>query len=102
MLKGKTKDGFSFRADERILNDWRFVKLISKTKSNDLEERFIAATGLVDMLLGEKEEERLVDYIAKKNDGFVPQDAIYNAVIDIIDSMKEQLEKSKKSSPSPE
>ena len=102
MLKGKIKNGFSFKANEKVLNDWRFVKLIAKTESGNMTEKFIAVTKIVEMLLGDEEEERLTEYIASKNDGFVPQDEMYHAVIDIINVMKEKIEKSKKSSPSPE
>ena len=102
MVKGKLKNGFDFKTDERVLGDWRFVKLIADTEKGDMATKVVSTAKLVEMVLGEEGENNLVEYIANKNDGFVPQEEMYTAVIEIIETMKEKIEKSKKSLPSPE
>lgn len=102
MIEGITKTGFSFNADETVLDDWRFVKYIAKTKSKNMEEQIVATTGLVDLLLGEDEEERLMSHIAERNNGHIPQKEVINTVINMIEIMTEILKTSKKSCPSPE
>lgn len=101
MTNIKLKNGFKCKVDERILSDWRFVKLIADVEKGDQAKKLVATANLVEMLLG-KDEEKLVALISKKNDGFVPQEEVYHSVIEIIEAMKEEIEASKKSFTSPE
>ena len=83
-MKGKTKSGFKFDFDERILNDWRFLKAVAKADNNSDPSGMLAGTvELVSMIFGDKEDE-LMKHIASKNDGYVPQDAIKDELLDII------------------
>lgn len=88
MTTGKTKTGFKFTADERILNDWRFISAISDADSEDVNRSLNGTTTLIRLLFGENEK-ALVEHVQKKNDGFVPMDAITAELVDIISSMRE-------------
>ena len=88
MIEGKTKTGFKFKVDERVLNDWRLITNIELAESEVLTDKVKGVTALVHLLLGENEE-KLMDHIAKKNDGFIPTDAIINELASIISTTKE-------------
>lgn len=84
-MKGKTKSGFKFEFDERILNDWRFLKAVAKADDSSNPSGMLAGTvELVSMIFGDNEQ-ALMDHIASKNDGYVPQDAIKDELLDIIE-----------------
>ena len=88
MIEGKTKSGFKFSIDERILEDWRLLKAIRLSESTDPSENIRGADDLVSLVLGEKEKD-LRDFIAKKNDGFVPQRFVVGAITEILTEVKE-------------
>lgn len=88
MIQGKTKSGFKFEIDERVLSDWRLLLNIERTESEVLTERVKAITELVHLLLGSNES-KLMEHIAKKNDGFVPTEAITDELASIVSSAKE-------------
>ena len=84
-MKGKTKSGFKFEFDERILNDWRFLKAVAKADDSSNPSGMLAGTvELVSMIFGDNEQ-ALMDHIASKNDGYVPQDAIKDELLDIVE-----------------
>ena len=37
MIEGKTKDGFEFKIDERILDDWRLVETIALARIDEYD-----------------------------------------------------------------
>lgn len=88
MLEGKTTTGFKFKIDERVLEDWRLITNIELAESTVLAEKVQGVTALVHLLLGNNEP-KLMEHIAKKNDGFIPTDAIINELASIITSSKE-------------
>ena len=88
MIEGKTKSGFKFKIDERILDDWRLLKCIALSESKDASEQMRGASGLVELLLGDQED-ALIEFVAKKNKGLVPAVAITEAVAEILTSVKE-------------
>lgn len=88
MVTGKTKTGFKFETDERVLEDWRLVLNIEKAESTDMKVRVKGVAELVHLLLGENEP-KLLEHIAKRNDGFMPVDAIVEELADIIKETKE-------------
>lgn len=96
MLEGKTKSGFKFKIDERVLEDWRLIKNIQLAESGDLNEKVVGVSSLVSMLLGDNEP-KLMDHIAKKNGGFIPTEALIEELAEIITNSKEL--KNSKSSP---
>ena len=88
MIEGKTKSGFKFKIDERVTDDWRLLKYIAMSESKDASEQIQGAHGLVSLLLGDQEQ-ALMDFIAKKNDGFVPSTVVTEMVADILTATKE-------------
>lgn len=88
MIEGKTKNGFKYKIDERVLDDWRLLKYIALSESNDQSEQIRGASNLVSLLLGEQEP-AMMDFIAKKNKGFVPADSVIGMITDILTSVKE-------------
>lgn len=88
MVDGKTKSGFKYKIDERMLNDWRLLKLISLSESKDASEQIYGASNLVTLLLGDQEQ-ALMEHIAKINDGFVPASAVTDIVAEIMTDVKE-------------
>ena len=88
MIKGKTTTGFKFEVDERVLDDWRLITNIELAESNVLTDKVKGVTALVHLLLGSNEP-KLMEHIAKKNDGYIPTDAIINELANIITTTKE-------------
>lgn len=88
MVNGKTKSGFKYKIDERMLNDWRLLKYIALSESSDESEQILGATKLVSLLLGDQEQ-ALMEHLQKKNDGFVPATAMTEVVAEIMTSVKE-------------
>lgn len=87
-MEGKTKSGFRFSVDERILDDWRLLSAIALTETQDASDQIRGAHELVSLLLGEKEKD-LLDFIAKRNDGFVPSSQVTKIISEIITEVKE-------------
>lgn len=88
MIQGKTKTGFKFEIDERILDDWRLLSSIALSESNDPSDQIRGAHELVSLVLGAKEKD-LLDFIAKKNDGFVPANKVTEVITEILTEVKE-------------
>ena len=90
MIEGKTPSGFKYRLDERALDDWRLVDALARINRNrgNLIGQFDAVSEICDLLLGDNKSS-LMEYIKKKNDGFIPSDAVEKELSDIIKSAKE-------------
>jgi hypothetical protein len=88
MINGKTKSGFKFSIDERVMDDWRLLKSIALSESSDPSEQIKGASNLVTLLLGDQEP-AMMEFIAKKNKGFVPATAVTEMVTEILTSVKE-------------
>lgn len=87
-MKGTTKSGFKFNIDERIIEDWRLVDAIGMAESDDPSEQIRGTRMVAELLLG-KDKQALIEFIQKKNDGFVPTTEMTNAIAEIIDSVKD-------------
>lgn len=88
MIEGKTKNGFKFKIDERVLDDWRLLTFIAMSESDNASEQIQGAYKLVSLLLGDQEKE-FMDFIASKNDGFIPSVVVSDTLAEIIKSAKE-------------
>lgn len=88
MIEGKTKSGFSFKVDERVTSDWRLLSNIALAEGDNLNDRVKGITEIVHLLLGENEK-AFMDHIQKKNDGFIPMEAVNTELAEIIKSAKE-------------
>lgn len=96
MITSTTSQGFKFEVNEEMLNDWRFVKAIRKSESNDPGERLLGVTDIVFFLLGEEQADKLAEFIAEKNEGKAPIDVMYATVVEILNICKEANEQAKK------
>ena len=88
MVEGKTKSGFKFKIDERLMDDWRLLKFIALAESSDPSEQLRGASNLVTLLLGDQEP-AMLDFIAKKNKGFVPATAVSEIITEILTTVKD-------------
>ena len=88
VITGKTKDGFEYKIDKRLMNDWRLLSFISLTESSVPTDQIRGASGLVTLLLGDQEQ-ALMEFLKEKNDGFVPVEAVTDVLAEIITATKE-------------
>ena len=83
-MEGKTKSGFSFRVDERITQDYRFVRAIAKVRKGDQADKLIAFDEVGTMLLGD-DIERLIAHVEELNEGFAPVDKMAVEINEIVE-----------------
>lgn len=87
--KETTKTGFKYTIDERATKDWRFISLTKKMNKGNAVEQFDALDEALNMLLGgEKEKERLLKHVEKKNDGYAPIEKVVEEFNEILSSVK--------------
>lgn len=82
MLEGKTKSGFKFKIDERVLNDYELLELLAETEENPL-----LVTKVLTKLLGDRKQD-LIDHVREK-DGVVPADKMMKELEEIFNSSDE-------------
>ena len=85
-MEGKTKTGFDFNIDDRILTDWRFTMALTKCQNGKGMEQLTGAQEMVSLMLGEEGFNALMEHISKQNDGYVPSEAVMAEVKDIFES----------------
>ena len=85
-MEGKTRTGFKFKVDDRILMDWRFTMALTKCQNGKGIEQLTGAQEMVSLMLGEEGLAKLMEHISKKNDGYVPAEAVMAEVKDIFES----------------
>ena len=88
MIEGKTKSGFKFAIDERILSDWRLVDAIGMSESDDASDQIRGVRNLMKLILGDQAD-ALKKHIADKNEGFVPSEQVTDLITEIITTAKE-------------
>lgn len=94
IIKGTTKRGFKFAIDKRIIKDYRFVEIISKTNSEDENEQLINVTKMVDLLFNDKKKkEEFLNFLSDE-DGFVDSETVLSEVAEIISKLGDDIKKS--------
>jgi hypothetical protein len=83
-ITGKTKTGYAYSYDERILTDWEFVQLLSITQSGSDMEKIAASTKVVELLVGKDKMDGLITHVRNHNDGFAPVEGIVAEFTDMI------------------
>ena len=96
MVTGKTKTGFEYSIDERIVKDYRYVRALAKLNKGDNAEKFIAFDEISTLLLGGKVED-LIKHVEGLNGGYAPLEAMAAEMNEIIEACSP-----KNSSSSPE
>lgn len=84
----KTKSGFEYTVDPRILTDWRFTTAITKVQAGDNMTKVAGIQEMANLVLGEDQMKKLEEHIAEKNDGFVPAEAVVKEINEIFESAK--------------
>lgn len=87
-MEVKTSTGFKCKIDEDIKNDYRLLKAISNADSEDASLKIKGTTDLVSLIFGENES-KLMEHIAKKNDGKIPVEAVTAELTDVLNSINE-------------
>ena len=88
IIEGKTKSGFKFKIDDRILDDWRLIDAIGLSESDDASEQIRGMRDLVRLVIGDQFD-ALKKYIADKNDGYIPSKKVTDLIIEIVNTSKE-------------
>lgn len=87
-ITGKTKSGFEYHYDERILSDWSYLNLLKKLVKSEEEvskvEKFSLTMDMFSIVLGEKQTEKLVEHVRKNNDGYAPFNVLDEEFSEII------------------
>jgi len=92
MITGKTSSGFEFEIDEESTKNYRFVKATAKaaSKSATQEERIEATMQTIPFLLGEDQEEKLVEHLeSKAENGIATVEDVMSEVKEIMEVAKE-------------
>lgn len=85
-MQGKTKTGFEFDIDDRILTDWRFTMALTRCQNGRGIDQLAGAQDMVSLMLGEDGLERMMKHISENNEGYVPAEAVMAEVQDIFES----------------
>ena len=86
MVTGKTKSGFEYSIDERIVKDYRYVRALAKLNKGDSAEKFIAFDQISTLMLGDKVDD-LITHVETLHDGYAPIEAIGAEVTEIIEAL---------------
>lgn len=89
----KTSSGFEFKANLRILEDWRFTETVVDLEKGDEETKLYSAVKLVRLLLGEEGKEKLCKHLEEK-DGTVPASKVMTEIGEMITLMRDSLKNS--------
>lgn len=84
----KTKSGFEYSVDPRVLTDWRFTMAITKIQTGKDLEKLSAMYEIAGLLLGDGYD-ALMDHVRERNDGFVPVEAVMIEITEILEGAKE-------------
>ncbi len=85
-MQGKTKTGFEFDIDDRILTDWRFTMALTRCQNGRGIDQLAGAQDMVSLMLGEDGLDRMMKHISANNEGYVPAEAVMAEVQDIFES----------------
>ena len=66
-MKVKTKSGFVCEVNENKVKDWRYLRAAAKVaKADNQMDTVIGIAFMANFLLGDKDEERLIEHITDK------------------------------------
>lgn len=88
MVEGKTRSGYKFKIDERVITTWQFVEACKKMASKDLNEQISGAVDYIDTVLRDLKPS-VIAHLEKKNDGFCSTEDLINETADIVNAIKE-------------
>jgi len=87
MIKGKTKNGFSYEINEKVLDDWDVVTMLDNVRRNKTSMAEINA--LFEALISREAFAKLKDAVRERNeDGIVNYEAMVEELKDILSNEK--------------
>lgn len=89
MIKGKLSNNYEIEIDERKAKTHRFTKLMGKALSDDPKARLAANAEVLSYLIGEEEEDNLIDYIESQTGEEATEEEVAALTIEIINLMTE-------------
>lgn len=98
MITGATKSGFSYRADERAVMDWRFVEMIAEAEDAGVAGLQLTVR-MAKAMLGQEGMDALKAHVADP-DGFVPADRMEAELAEIIAACRTASQTAKNASSS--
>lgn len=100
-MKITTKSGFKCTVNEELIKDWRFItntaKIAKFAESKEEIEIINAVNDTLIFLLGQKDSQRLIEHIAKKN-GVADIQHVALEYGEIVNILKDAQKKSESSS----
>lgn len=84
MIKSKTTSGFEYQVDERLMQNFRFVRLLREWQNNNL-----AQVDVLDFMLGKEQAEALQEHVANK-EGFVDSQKIADEMNEMFETLSEK------------
>ena len=84
-MQGKTKSGYKYDIDDRVLTDWRFVEALTECQNGEGMKQLEGAKTMIRLMFG-KDYDKFMEHLAKKNDGFVPAEAVMAEIQEIFES----------------
>ena len=77
-ITGKTKSGFSYSYDQRILTDWDFISLLGTLTDEEKKEteKITNMQKLLRIILGDDQTSELIEHIRKQNEGYAPLEEV--------------------------
>lgn len=102
MITGKLSNGFEVTMDEEVIKTYRFAKLIGQAVSKDNNEKMYANSKILSFLIGDADEEALLEYMKEKLGHEPTEKEVSDITIEIINLAKTEDEDIKKSASSDE
>ncbi len=84
MRTGKISSGFEYAIEDNNLNNYLLLKDLAAVENGN-PGKIVSVTS---RLLGEEQEERLIEHVASLNDGNVPVDAMVNSIKEIFEDIR--------------
>lgn len=86
-MKGETKSGFKFDVDEKIFDNYEFTVAYAKIMGTDPTEQVKSSVKLVELMFPKDKGASLVDFVRDKKTGIATNDAVFNTIKEILESM---------------
>ena len=90
-------NGFKVEVDKEVVKTYRFSKIIARCSSEDAGIKLNATFQVLPALIGDEGEEKLLEYLEKKNKKEPTVDEVSDIITEIFEKLKAEDEEVKKS-----
>ena len=90
-------NGFKVEVDKEVVKTYRFSKIIARCSSEVTGVKLNAAFQVLPALIGAEGEEKLLEYLEKKNNKEPTVDEVSDIITEIFEKLKVEDEEVKKS-----